>query len=359
MKITKRLIQIAKEVPLFDIIRFYVKLKSNQNGYIGLCPFHKEKTPSFSIKPGVCYKCFGCDVKGSNPVDFIMKHDGKNFEESVIEVLNLTGIYTMESEKSYQKTRMPISKSTTGMNKFNVLSLIPTDLVNKSIPLKQGVSKIAESNRFVEYLINLFGSKIAYQLINKYCIGTSKYRFKNKEFPDYESKTGATIFWLKDARNQVRSGKIMLYDETSGKRIKIPFDHITWVHSVLKLQDYGFKRCFFGEHLLADSSKPIAIVESEKTAIIASVYLPQFIWLAVGGKGNLCYEICKILKGRSVSLFPDLNAYEDWSCKAKEFSDIGFFQVSDLLHRNANAEDMVHGFDLADYLVKFNYKEFQ
>lgn len=357
MKLSKELILKAKEVPLFDIIQFYVKLESKQNGYIGLCPFHKERTPSFSIKPGICYKCFGCDVKGNNPVDFIMKHDGKSFEEAVIEVLNLAGINSMESKVTYQ-IKKPIAKSTSVMNKFNGFSIIPMDLLKKSMLIEQDVSSIRKSNRFVEFLANLFGPEITHQLINKYLIGTSKYRFRNKHFPDYESQSGATIFWLMDSEKQLRSGKIMLYDAINGKRIKEPFNHITWVHTVLKRSDYRFKRCFFGEHLLIDQSKPVAIVESEKTAIIASIYLPQFIWLAVGGKDYLSYEICRILKGRSVSLFPDLKAYDYWVEKANRFSDIGFFQVSDLLQLNATDVEREQGLDLADYLLRFNYKEF-
>lgn len=76
------------------------------------------------------------------------------------------------------------------------------------------------------------------------------------------------------------------------------------------MPDFELKQCLFGEHLLRDKAKPIAIVESEKTAIIASVYLPQFIWLAVGSLTNLNAEKCSVLKGRTVTLFPDLNGFE-------------------------------------------------
>ena len=150
----------------------------------------------------------------------------------------------------------------------------------------------------------------------------------------------------------------MLYSPTTGKRVKEPFNHITWVHKALKQPEFELRQCLFGEHLLQDITKPVAIVESEKTAVIASVYLPQFIWLAVGSLTNLNAEKCNILKGRTVTLFPDLNGFEKWSSKAKELSHIATFNVSDLLERKATEAEREQGFDLADYLIKLEVKAF-
>jgi hypothetical protein len=179
-----------------------------------------------------------------------------------------------------------------------------------------------------------------------YNIGTSKHW------------NGATVFWQMDRNNKIRSGKIMLYDSLSGKRIKQPFNHITWVHKLLKLKDFNLSQCFFGEHLLKQN-KPIAIVESEKTAIIASAYLSKFTWLAVGSLNNLSAQRCKILEGKTVVLYPDLNGYNLWKEKADKIAqetDIKFI-VSDLLEKNANNEERKNGLDLADYLVKFPWQE--
>ncbi|MBK9632275.1 MAG: hypothetical protein IPO62_14640 [Saprospiraceae bacterium] len=111
--------------------------------------------------------------------------------------------------------------------------------------------------------------------------------------------------------------------------------------------------------MLFDKTKPIAIVESEKTAIIASVYLPQFIWVAVGSSTNLNAEKCCVLSGRTVILFPDCSkpkegkptVFETWSKKAKELSHLAIFTVSDLLERKATAEEKIQGLDIADYLI--------
>jgi hypothetical protein len=124
------------------------------------------------------------------------------------------------------------------------------------------------------------------------------------------------------------------------------------------LPEFELKQCLFGEHLLIDKTKSVAIVESEKTALIASVYLPQFIWLAVGSLASLNAEKCSVLKGRRVILFPDLNGFEKWNSKAKELSYITNFTVSDLLERKATDAEREQGLDLADYLMRFDFQQF-
>jgi len=219
-------------------------------------------------------------------------------------------------------------------------SFIPFDI------FKTSLQKYNENN-FIDFLSRLFSFEIANELISKYYIGTSDYW------------NGSTVFWQIDIQGKIRTGKIMLYNAGTGKRIKKPYAHINWVHKTINQTSFELKQCFFGEHLLIDKTKPVALVESEKTAIIASVYLPQYIWMAVGSLSNLNAEKCQVLKGRTVVLFPDLNGFEKWSHKAKELSQITRFTVSDLLERKASEAEKKQGLDLADYLIQFDYKEFQ
>lgn len=220
-------------------------------------------------------------------------------------------------------------------------SFIPVEVFKASLN-----TKAFEANHFVKYLTTLFGVKVASQLVSRYFIATSKHW------------SGATVFWQIDRRGKVRTGKIMLYSPTTGKRVKEPFNHINWVHKALKQPEFELRQCLFGEHLLIDESKPVAIVESEKTAVITSVYLPQFIWLAVGSLANLKAERLSILQGRTVTLFPDLNGFEKWSNKAAELSSLATFTVSDLLERKATQAERKQGLDLADYLIRFSPEAF-
>ncbi|MBC5992413.1 DUF6371 domain-containing protein [Pontibacter cellulosilyticus] len=193
-------------------------------------------------------------------------------------------------------------------------------------------------NHLRQYLELQFGAKTTQDLVTKYRIGTAA------------KWDGATVFWQVDVSGHVRGGKVMHYNPLTGRRIK---DRISWAHTCLKLRDYNLRQCLFGEHLLKENpGKPVALVESEKTAVIASAYLPQYVWLAVGGKTGLKQEKLQVLRGKDVTLFPDLQAYEMWNMKAKELSWVTHFQVSDLLERIATEEERVQGLDLADYLVQ-------
>jgi hypothetical protein len=221
------------------------------------------------------------------------------------------------------------------------VSFIPVEHLKRSLGNHSG-------NNFVKYLIDLFGAELAGEAVSRYFIGTS------------EHWIGATIFWQIDALGNVRTGKIMLYDANTGKRVKEPFNHITWVHSVLKKPEFALKQCLFGEHLLqTELNKPVAIVESEKTAVIASLYLPQFLWLACGSLTNLTVERCQVLQGRNVTLFPDLNAFEKWNKKAQGLSQFAPFVISDLLENKATEAEREGSLDLADYLVRLPFNEFQ
>lgn len=214
-------------------------------------------------------------------------------------------------------------------------SFTDADILNSSL-------QAYEQNNLVQYLIGKFGTSLVKQAVSKYAIGTSKH-----------FGGGSTVFWQIDIAGKIRAGKVMQYNMQTGKRDKNL--NATWVHAILKASKYNLKQCFFGEHLIKGNTKPIAIVESEKTAIIASLYLPMFIWLAAGGKDGLSADKCKVLKGRKVRLYPDLGkGFDEWSIKAK----LCGLAVSDILERNATDIERQNGLDLADYLLSFDLSEF-
>lgn len=198
-------------------------------------------------------------------------------------------------------------------------------------------------NNLYLFLRSKLGAEEADRLMRTHRIGTSKH------WP------GSCIFWQTDILGRIRTGKVMLYDAECGRRVKKPFNHVTWAHSLLKIPNFRLRQCFFGEHLLNEErSKPVALVESEKTALIASSYLPEYLWLATGGK-NGCFnsDALRVLRGRNVTLFPDLGATDEWKSKIGLMESIGIeVSLFDSLEKLANDEDRQNGLDLADYLLR-------
>lgn len=196
-------------------------------------------------------------------------------------------------------------------------------------------------NNFVQFLLSLFDEEKVASLINNYQIGTSK-KWK-----------GATIFWQSDVNNRIRTGKIILYDPVIGKRIRKPYDHIGWIHKELKLTGYNLQQCLFGEHLLLKhKNKTVAIAEGEKTALICSMFFPEYLWLATGGICNLNLSKLKPLIERKVILFPDLDAYDSWSKKADELLEHMDISVSRHHFFISSVNKRILGDDLADYLIR-------
>ena len=169
----------------------------------------------------------------------------------------------------------------------------------------------------------------------------------------------AIIFLQIDQDNQCRTGKIMQYNPATGHRIKDPNKpgRINWLHSVLKRRkqlppDWQLTQCLFGEHLLRQyPDSTVALVESEKTAIISSALMPQYTWLATGGKSGLTAERLASLKGRKIIVFPDVDAFKDWQQKIFTFPHLDI-RISRLLEDNATPADREAHIDLADWLIK-------
>jgi hypothetical protein len=229
----------------------------------------------------------------------------------------------------------------------------PTTVVKPSLPAYVPPSHIdtqlfkrsvlgteTNTNHLVLYLGSKFDAETVKQMKHDYYIGTSKH------WP------GATVFWQVDRFGHIHAGKIMLYNPVTGKRVKDPFPHVTWVHTALKLPNFNLKQCLFGEHLLHKyPDMSVAIVESEKTAIILGGVLGDCIAVACGGCGNLTPAMCEPLRNRDVILFPDNGQYYEWAKKGLSLAHLfKGLRVSSFMEK---LPDWMHaGDDIADYIVR-------
>jgi hypothetical protein len=146
----------------------------------------------------------------------------------------------------------------------------------------------------------------------------------------------------------------MLYNPETGKRDKQAFNT---VHSLLSKAghlptDYTLTRTLFGLHQLNDYSeiKRVCIVESEKTACIASIIFPSTPWMATGGKEFFKEEILQPVKNFPIVVYPDLDAHNEWETKSETFKDAGYkISVSDKLQ---DYDPLSPKDDLADFLLR-------
>lgn len=324
---------IKSHTDIYDIVSQVVRLKKVGSKYVGLCPFHNEKTPSFNVSPSrQSYKCFGCGKSG-DVFNFIQEVKGITFPEAIKSLSNID-TDTWRVSDAYKNPLPPSVKEPTYMNPKTVHQTM------------QGYGQ----NNFICFLLSILKDKaVVKDLIERFLIGTAK--------------QGKTIFWQRDIWGYVRSGKIIQYSNKSGKRDKSV--QIVWAHTALKLVDFNLSQCFFGESQLSScSNKPVAIVESEKTAVIMTPIEPRYTWLACGGADGLTEAKCKILTDRNIILYPDLGKFDDWVKRANEYKQTFNLniRVSDMLEKYVSSlpEDVrkkhyKKGYDIADYALQFDW----
>ena len=103
--------EIRSSNDIVDVISQYVILKRSGRNFFGLCPFHKEKSPSFSVSPDKqIFHCFGCGV-GGNVIHFVSKIENLNFPETLELLANRANITLPALDNSYEDNKKAILKS--------------------------------------------------------------------------------------------------------------------------------------------------------------------------------------------------------------------------------------------------------
>jgi len=211
------------------------------------------------------------------------------------------------------------------------------------VPKENLLKSLSFDSCFCEFLCGIFDLDTIKRAWEDYGIGATK---------DH-----GTIFWQIDVQGRIRTGKIIKYSPETGHRIKDL--GINWVHSLMKRQgllpsSFNLSQCLFGEHLLKMyPTKDVALVEAEKTAVICSMAIPEYNWLATGGKSQLSVAKMKVLRGRKVVAFPDVDGYEEWQNRVKDLSLAGIdIVVSDYLQQAATDEQRAKKIDIADLILE-------
>jgi DNA primase len=152
--------EVTEKNDIVSVISGYVKLKRMGSGYLGLCPFHSEKTPSFSVTPakGLFY-CFGCQAGGS-VIQFIMKQENLNFIDSVKFLADRAGI---ELPKESYKTQPGEVSTYEKKQTIYGINRAAAEFFNKNLFSSSGSSAL-------KYLLS---RGLTNDIIEKFCLGYS------------------------------------------------------------------------------------------------------------------------------------------------------------------------------------------
>ena len=308
------------------------------------CPYHEDQHPSlhFSTKRG-CFKCFVCGAKG-DAIKLVQDHENLSFNEACEWIIKECDIIVVDDKPL--KSAKPVVKKESVQSVQSVVetkSVVPLDatLVSKSL----GVN-----SEFCQALVSA-----GYMNQQQMQLAAERYRLGM-------AKDGSVIFWEIDQQGHCHNGKLMHYlSDCHRDKSRTP----TWAATELKKTgtlspDFENPHCLFGEHLLRTGNKGVAIVESEKTAIICSQLFPDFIWLSCGGLQMFKPELLAPLVAHKVILFPDTDekgeAYKAWLSVAQQAQKLYLFQyplrISPLLEANATPEQKQRKIDIVDFLFE-------
>jgi DNA primase len=147
--------QIQSRIDIIEIVGSFVKLKKRGANYLGLCPFHNEKTPSFTVSPAKeIYKCFGCGRSG-NTISFLMEHEKYSYVEALRWLAHKYNVEIEETKQSAESKQLQqVSDSLYIINSF-AQKYFTDALFNSEDGIDIGLSYLKERG-FNEEIIRKF-----------------------------------------------------------------------------------------------------------------------------------------------------------------------------------------------------------
>lgn len=259
--------EIKQKLNIVDVINRFVPLKKRGHNHIACCPFHGEKTPSFTVSEELqIFKCFGCGKSG-DIFTFLQDYERIDFKEALTELATMAGIVLQKNEfvsKEESKKKILIDINTQVCKFYHYI--LTSHILGKpalDYVLKRGITletinqfKIGFSPENPQLLINFLtkkGYKLA-DLISSGTFGQSQYNSRL-----YDRFQGRLVFPLSDYRGRILgfSGRILptSKNQNSAKYINSPETEI-----------YHKSQNLFGLHLAKESIRAknyVLVVEGE------------------------------------------------------------------------------------------------
>jgi DNA primase len=206
--------QITSRIDIIDVVGEFVKLKKRGTNYIGNCPFHNEKSPSFTVSPAKeIYKCFGCGKSG-NTITFLMEHEKYSYVEALRWLAARYNIEIEETETSpAQKMAQQTADSLYAINHFAM------DFFTKQYWNTEAGATIAQSymqhRGFLRPIVEKF--KIGYNPSERDSL--AKALIQNQFNPELFARTGLVVERDGEWQDNYRDRIIFPIHNTTGKII--------------------------------------------------------------------------------------------------------------------------------------------
>ncbi|HET9278762.1 MAG TPA: DNA primase, partial [Flavitalea sp.] len=204
--------QILSRIDIIEIVGGFVKLKKRGVNYLGLCPFHNEKTPSFTVSPTKeIYKCFGCGRSG-NTISFLMDHEKYSYVEALRWLANKYNVDIEETEVSPEVRQIQqVSDSLYILNSF-AQKYFSNALFNTDEGQDSGLSYLKERG-FREEVIEKF--QLGYCLQSREAFATAALAAQYN--PDILLKSGLVVMRDEKLVDNYRGRIIFPVHNHSGK----------------------------------------------------------------------------------------------------------------------------------------------
>ncbi len=206
--------QITSRIDIIDVVGEFVKLKKRGTNYLGNCPFHNEKSPSFTVSPAKeIYKCFGCGKSG-NTITFLMEHEKYSYVEALRWLAARYNIEIEETETSpAQKMAQQVADSLYAINHFAM------EWFTKQYWETEDGQTIAQSymqhRGFLKPIVEKF--KIGYNPAGR--DGLAKALIQNQFNPELFARTGLVVERNGEWQDNYRDRIIFPIHNTTGKII--------------------------------------------------------------------------------------------------------------------------------------------
>jgi DNA primase len=206
--------QITSRIDIIDVVGEFVKLKKRGTNYLGNCPFHNEKSPSFTVSPAKeIYKCFGCGKSG-NTITFLMEHE----KYSYVEALRwLAARYNIEIEETETSPAQKIAQQTA--DSLYAINHFAMDFFTKQYWDTEAGATIAQSymqhRGFLRPIVEKF--KIGYNPSEKDSL--AKALIQNQFNPELFARTGLVVERNGEWQDNYRDRIIFPIHNTTGKII--------------------------------------------------------------------------------------------------------------------------------------------